>query len=188
MTSAIEQFGTVGYLRTTAAEICRGANVSTRNFYEYYADKEDLLIAVHDEIAGKANADALAGFVAAAEGDIESMARGALTGYLAAMLDDERHARIVYIEVVGVTPRVERRRREIIHGFVDLAESVIDAQIQAGRIAPRPRRDLRIAATAMIGGVHEVVTDWLASDREVSRAELLDALVEYFLILAAGAA
>src|ERR1700743_249076 len=54
MTAALELFGTEGYPATSIERLCARANVSTRNFYEDFASREALLIALHDQITQQA--------------------------------------------------------------------------------------------------------------------------------------
>src|ERR1700742_964926 len=54
MTAALELFGTEGYPATSIERLCARGNVSTPNFYEEFASREALLIALHDHITQRA--------------------------------------------------------------------------------------------------------------------------------------
>ena len=47
--SAVHLFGTRDYESITVADVCAGARVSKRYFYEHFADRADLVVAVHRE-------------------------------------------------------------------------------------------------------------------------------------------
>src|SRR5687767_13409420 len=50
LAAGLELFGTKGYAATTVEEVCRRAYVSSRNFYEEFENRLDLLVAVGEQI------------------------------------------------------------------------------------------------------------------------------------------
>ncbi len=112
MQAALELFGTQGYSATSIEQLCSAASISTRSFYEEMSSREQLLIALADDLIGRAVAAGLAEIDAAAELPLaERIARG-VRAYLQITCRTPGSARVCYIEVVGVSDAVERWRAE----------------------------------------------------------------------------
>lgn len=75
------------------------------------------------------------------------------------MLDDLRFARIAFVEVMGVSQRVEEKRLEYREALIALIETEGRAAVAAGEIAGR---DFRFAALALVGAANAIVYDWTA--------------------------
>lgn len=170
--AGLEMFGTVGYPMSPVSRICKVANLSTRQYYEEFASREALLLAVYDAI----NSDALAAVAAALDAlDDPSLAarwQVALTAYVRAMATDLRRTRVAYVEIVGVNPAIEAHRMERRRLWSSYIESTLRVPIEAGEI---PDRDYRLAAGAFIGAVNGMLQDWCATD---DRAPLDDVIAE----------
>src|SRR5688572_8537866 len=50
LAAALELFGTQGYARTSIEQLCQTAGVGTNSFYDLFSSKEDVLIALYDEL------------------------------------------------------------------------------------------------------------------------------------------
>lgn len=164
MTAALELFGTEGYPATSIERLCARANVSTRNFYEEFASREALLIALHDHI----NTQALEALVAAVGAIIDETTAvrldRAITAYIRVTSSDPRWTRIAYVEVVGVSAAVERHRLAWRAKLAQLIEA--EAAIAVGR-GEAVDRDYSLTATAFIGAVNELVYSWSIHGRAV---------------------
>ena len=174
--AAVELFGTVGFAGTTIEMLCRAAGLHPRYFYEQFDTREALLMAAYDR-----HVEAVRATVVAALDDAPADSRRRVEAGLRAFVDgtlaDERLARINYFEMVGVSPEVEARRREVLRSYADL----IAAQIEAIAPARRPKlADARLSAVAVVGAVDGLITDALATgppaDREAIIATLLELL------------
>lgn len=165
--AGIAGFGTDGYPATTIESLCGHASVSTRDFYSYFKTKEDLLLAVYDQIIEQSMrqvAQAVAQADEAAEGGQTSVIHAGIAAFAESMARDERWARINFIEVVGVSSRVELRRREAIHNFAQLVKSYTELLAERGLIDPAIVSP--VTWVAMVGAIHETLTDWvIQSDR-----------------------
>lgn len=179
--AALELFGTVGYAATSIDAICATAGVSTRNFYDYFANSEALLIAVYDQIMGEAF-DAIAEALPP-NGTIEEQVRAALGAFVSVMLDDDRKARVNFIEVIGVSPTVEARRRQIIRDFADVVATFARDHMRQGTI---PARETQTGALALIGAVQEVLRDWVTGTDRPPLDPIVEDLVTVFLSVARG--
>jgi AcrR family transcriptional regulator len=176
--AGLELFGTLGYARTSIRAISAAASLNSRYFYESFRSREDLLYSVYEQIVG--DIFSRASEAVARENTIEAQARAGLRAGWTAVTEDRRKARIVAIEVVGVSERLERLRRETRHA---LAQLTADRALSlAGGL--RLRLDPVITTRFLIGGVVELLADWINGDLDAS----VDEVVEHFTALFAAAA
>lgn len=172
--AAVDLFGGAGYAASSVKQVCDRAGLTQRYFYESFADREQLLRAVHDDTVA-ALRDAIADAVAAAGPDIGDRIRAGLTALVEALTGDAKRARVVLIEVVGVSPALEARRREVLHEFVGyIADLVPDA-------GAAPRRTLETGVMVLVGGVSEVLVDHVLGYRSTPTAELVDTFAALFM-------
>lgn len=153
LAAALDLIGTRGYAATTVAALCNAAGVSTRTFYEEFDGREDTLLAVHDQITA-AGFTALTDALAATTGEqLHARIHRSVHAYLGAVATDPRQARVAFVEIVGVSPRIEAHRLAWRHRIIDLLDTEATAAAQR---AGSPRRDFRLAAIALIGAVNEL--------------------------------
>jgi AcrR family transcriptional regulator len=178
MEAGLELFGTVGYARTSIRAVCAAASLNSRYFYESFRDREDLLYSVYQRIVG--DIFTKASEAVARENTIEAQARAGLRAGWTAVTEDRRKARVVALEVVGVSERLERLRRETRHALAQLTAD------QALRLAGdiRLRLDPVLVARFLMGGVVELLLDWINGDLDKSP----DEVVEHFTALFSAAA
>ncbi|WP_354700366.1 hypothetical protein DSM112329_00637 [Paraconexibacter sp. AEG42_29] len=155
--AALEAFGTTGYGQTSIEQLCAQARVSTRNFYELFAGREALLLALHDDLNARA-LTAVAEAVAAVDpDDLPGRAGAGVRAYFTVVTSDRRWARIAIVESVGVSQTTERHRREAIQRFADLLQLEFTRLAEAGLI---PARDFRLTAIALVGAINGLVNTW----------------------------
>ena len=181
--AGLQLFGTLGYSATSIESLCGTAGVSTRNFYDHFRGREDLLIAVYDAITEQAQRSILEA-VTKPELSLPEQARAGIEAFATFMLGDERRARVNFIEVIGASPTVEARRREVIHSFATIIETIAQELMRRGAIPARPART---GALALIGGVQEVLRDWVTGDERPPLEPIIDDLVRLFLAAATAA-
>jgi AcrR family transcriptional regulator len=177
--AGLELFGTHGYAGTSIREVSAIASLNSRYFYESFTSREDLLYCVYKRIVHDIAAQA-AEAVAAAN-TIEDKARAGLRVGWTTLTEDPRKARIVAFEVVGVSDRLERLRRDTRHTLADLTAH------GALSVAPngiKLRLDPVLTARALMGGVVEVLADWINGDVDAT----VDEVVEHFTRLFTAAA
>jgi AcrR family transcriptional regulator len=177
--AGVEVFGTQGYASSSVRSISTCASLNSRYFYESFATKEDLLIAVYEHVVTENWL--VVREATAKESTIEAQARAGLKAGWINLTQDRRKARIVALEVVGVSSRLEHMRREHRHAFADLL--VQNALSVAGE-GVRLVLDPVLVARALMGGVIEILVDWINGDIDVTA----DDIAEHFtrLFTAAG--
>jgi len=153
--------GTRGYGALAVDRICTAANVSTRNFYEMYDGKEAAFVDLYNELLQGAGARALDSLVATEGWPLQERIPAALTAFLESMFIDPRSARICFVEVVGLSARVEATRMRNREQLIDLIEAVGVSATANGEIAAR---DFRFAAIALISATTALVHDWMARE------------------------
>ncbi|GAC57749.1 putative TetR family transcriptional regulator [Gordonia hirsuta DSM 44140 = NBRC 16056] len=164
--AGLELFGTLGYPNVPVKRICDEAGLTQRYFYESFSDREALLDAVYRSCVealrtatATAAADYLAGVPDAVDGGavapehVPGLARAAFSGFLDTLTVDPRRARIILIEVVGVSPALEQLRLGAIHDWADLI-----LVFASGQVEPSPHH--RLAAIGLVGAFTQLLVDW----------------------------
>lgn len=177
--AGLELFGTRGYAGTSIRAVSAAASLNSRYFYESFTSREDLLFAIYQGIIGDI-ASRAAVAVAAAD-TVEDKARAGLRVGWTTLTEDPRKARIVAFEVVGVSDRLERLRRQNRHALADLT---VQGALSVAPENIKLRLDPVLTARALMGGVVEVLADWLNGDVDAS----VDEVVEHFTRLFTAAA
>lgn len=179
--AALDLFGTDGYAATSIEALCARANVATRSLYELFGGREPVLTAIYDEIIG----DVAAGVWAALDADTDDVAtlvRGGIAAYLGPLVRDERKGRITQLEVVGVSPELERHRRDVIRAFAAGMNERLELWTQRGTI---DIGDPGLVTLVMAGGASETLVDHLVTPQRQRRSldELTDELTRVWLLL-----
>lgn len=180
--AGLEVFGTSGYASSSVRALSAQAKLNSRYFYESFAAREDLLEAVYVHVLGE-----IAAAVVQATAETENVEEQARAGLLAAfriLTEDRRKARVVALEVVGVSERLERLRRQNRHAFADMLARNALSLAPAG---VRLRLDPTLSARSMIGATMELLVDWINDDLDASVEELVDHLTRLFAAVALAA-
>ncbi|WP_433300460.1 TetR/AcrR family transcriptional regulator [Actinoplanes sp. CA-030573] len=168
--SALHLFGTRHYDDVTVAEVCAGAKVSKRYFYEHFADRADLVRALHRQ----QNKWLLTGVAAAtpeSPTSLDEMLQPAVRRLLDMLRANPERAKVIYINA----PRMETRRRGVLRE---------DAQFLAHllrRVGTHPTNELRYERMllALVAGLSEVIIDWLSQGMVEDPGPLADHLTDY---------
>lgn len=178
--AGLELFGTAGYRATTVRQLCREAKVSDRYFYEQFDSTEDLLLAVYDECTARLEEAAVAAL--GDPGDaVQDLARRGLDAFLSVVESDPRLARVVWFEVLGVSPRVESAYLARMQSFGHLMVAVVDRREGAADV-PAVSRELM--ATTAVGAVTYTVMTWANAGFSPARDHVAATLARFL----AGAA
>jgi AcrR family transcriptional regulator len=179
--AGLELFGTVGYHGTSIERLCAQAGVTARHFYQEFPNREALLDALCQEITAEVAQMVLDALADAQEQTPRSRTRAAISAFVHGMLDDPRRARVVCIEMTGISPELERTRQEALHGFARITQAEIERSADAGWIA---RRDYHLAALVAVGGTRELVMEWVSGDRSLPLDALIQELTRIFVAIA----
>lgn len=182
--TGLQLFGTQGYTLTPTEQICRLAKVTTRHFYEQFADKEALLITIYDQqIQDTFNQVSVA--LIGSELPLAERFWQVLEVFLHAQLQDPRRARLTTIEFLGVSAATEARRQVVIRQFSQLIEMYLSVLQQQGLAPAQP---YHILAVAMVGAMHELQIAHLNQPEVFSRAQITQALKDTLSVYMGGLA
>lgn len=164
--AGLELFGTEGYPNVPVKQICDQAGLTQRYFYESFSDREALLHAVYrycfEDLQTATTAAAveyLDRFPDVADGGaidperVPGLARTAFGAFLRTLTVDPRRARVILIEVVGVSPALEQLRIGAIHQWADLILGF--AGTRDGDTARQ-----KLAAIGLVGAITQLLVDW----------------------------
>ncbi|MFJ8538866.1 TetR/AcrR family transcriptional regulator [Streptomyces sp. NPDC093591] len=177
--AALQLFGdSPGYRGTTVAALSEAAGLSTRQFYEEFRTLEDVLAALHLQVNAWAEEAVLAAVAGAENLPLAERATEIFRAYAANVTSDPRRIRITFVEIIGVSPRLEEQRLARRAGWVDLVCAEAASAVTRGEAVPR---DYRLAATAFIGSVNGLLHDWSAGWVDATLDEVVDELVRLLL-------
>jgi AcrR family transcriptional regulator len=180
--SGLELFGTRGYANTSIRAVCVAAGLNPRYFYESFSSREDLLFAVYQSIATEIVVRATE--ATAEVQTIEEQAQAGLRAGWTILTEDRRKARVIALEVVGVSDRLERVRRDTRHALADLtARNALS--VAGGGL--RFRLDPVLTTRSLIGGVVEVLVDWINGDVDATADEIVEHFTRMFAAVAYAA-
>jgi AcrR family transcriptional regulator len=157
MSAGLQLFGTEGYAASSIEKLCATAAVSTRNFYEEFASREALLMALHDQVIERAVIAVGEAFAGAEDESLAVRIERAVRAYITTTAKDPRWARLSYVEVIGVSDAVEKHRQDWQARWLELLVSEAERAVTRGEAPPR---DFHLAAVALIGAVNELVYHW----------------------------
>ena len=177
--AGLELFGTAGYPRTSVRAVSTAASLNSRYFYESFSSREDLLYAIYQRIV--TDIFTKAAEAAVGQTTIEGQARATLRAAWTTVTEDRRKARIVAVEVVGVSERLERLRHQTRQA---LAQLTADNAMSLAGSGVRLRLDPVLTARFLMGGVVEVLLEWINGDLNAT----VDEVVEHFTALFTAAA
>lgn len=180
--AALELFGTTGYAGTSLTALCAAAGVSPRHFYDLYPGREQLVADLYDELVAEMDVR-----IAAAQDAVPlSVADSVTAGLRAAVVyqtEDPRRARVLQLEVVGVSTWLEAHRHAVIASFGRRTDEQYRLLVADGQVVDRPFAQV---ATALVGATNELLIGWLLSEPRPPAQELLPAAEEVFVSVFAG--
>jgi AcrR family transcriptional regulator len=179
LAAGLELFGTEGYAGSSIRAVSAAASLNSRYFYESFSSREDLLFHVYQ----RAVEDVATAIIAATANasTVEEQARGGLLASWAVLTDDRRKARVIVLEVVGVSERLERVRRENRHALADiLMHNALSLAGEDVRLSMNPV----LTSRALIGASLEVLVDWIHGDLEASKDEIVEHLTRMYTAVA----
>ena len=146
MESALELFGTVGYLPTTVEKLCSHAKVSTRHFYEHFKDREAILIAVFSSVLQQSK-QAVLQAILNSQRPLEDNFMVGIRAFLAEHLSDIRRVKITTQEILGVSRQAEVARNAAITEFALLIEQYLAVLIANNKL---PERNYKVLAFGLV--------------------------------------
>ena len=171
--AGLELFGTQGFRGATVRGICAAAGLTDRYFYESFASLEALLVAVHRHLMEGLD-QRLRGVAAGSTAGISGaeVERHVTRGYEAwfDVAREPRFARIVLVEILGVSAAVDELYEGSMSAFAELTISLLEAA-QPGLKLSKARRML--LGRALVGAALQVAKMWMTSGYRAPRRDVV---------------
>jgi AcrR family transcriptional regulator len=174
LAAGLQLFGTEGYANSSIEKLCTHAGVSTRNFYEEFHSREDLLIALHSMANERSYRAVNAAFADAADAALAERFELAVRTFLNNMASDQRWARLAYVEMFGVSDKVEKHRLAWRKRWWDFMVAEADRAVLRGEAEPR---DFTLPALAVIASVNEMVYHYAVNRGRITLDEVIAEIV-----------
>jgi len=167
LTSALHLYGTRDFEEITVADVCAGAKVSKRYFYEHFVDRADLVWELHRQQNGwllRSIAEAAPRNAT----DLEGVIRPAALTLVTLLKANPERAQVIYINA----PRMETRRRGVLREDAAFISGLLR------RVTGEPANSLRHERLllALVAGLSEVIINWLTHGMTGDVEELADDL------------
>jgi AcrR family transcriptional regulator len=174
MEAGLALFGSEGYATSSIEKLCTHAGVSTRNFYEEFNSREDLLITLHVRVIERSFRAVITALADAAELGLTERLELAVRAFIHTTASDPRWARLAYVEVIGVSDVVEKHRITWRNKWSDFMVAEAERAVARGEA---DHRDFRMASVALIGAVNELVHHYSISRGRITLDEVIAEIV-----------
>jgi AcrR family transcriptional regulator len=151
--AAVHLFATRPYDEVTVADVCTHAKVGKRYFYQHFADRGDLLTAVHHELNEGLLAE-LTAITPPRPASVFELIRPTMHALVRLLRADLERARVIYINA----PRMELRRRGLLRDEAEMFARLLRPVIGT----PEDETQFFRTLLAALAGVSEVVIDWVS--------------------------
>jgi AcrR family transcriptional regulator len=146
----------------TVRAVCRRAGLTERYFYESFADREEFVRAVYDDVCTRAMSTLISA----------TTPREAVEQFVALMVDDPVRGRVLLL-APGVEPVLIRSGAEWMPSFIELLQRKLT------RISDPVQQNM--VATSLIGGLTALFTAYLDGRLAATRAQFIDYCVDMLL-------
>jgi len=149
--AAGEAFVSLGYATATVADILKLAGMSRRSFYEFFTSKEDVLLALLDEIVVEVRGEAME-----LTRGVDDPLEVAIQIMIAYVRVASRFPMVGYqVMAAGGEPR--KRRRQQLNAFMALIEGQLRNALERGLISRAPDD---ITLRLLIGGMDHLILSY----------------------------
>lgn len=178
--AALEIWGESGWAAVTMRGVCARAGLIDRYFYESFADRDALLVAVWEGIRNEMTAAMVSTFETSPDESPIVLLHRVVTVVVHDLTDDPRRAQILLGDHSG-SAVLESRRREMVVGVtavaVDLGAKFVRSDID--------RADFRNSTLMAVGGVFELINAWHNGDIDLDADGIIEHATKFGRILGA---
>jgi AcrR family transcriptional regulator len=168
--ACLELLGTDGWQATTVTAVCERARLTPRYFYESFKDRDELLAAIFDAIVLEVT-DEVRGALAPVPTNPHETVRATVAAWVEVATEDPRKGRIVFVEALGGSEALMRKRLLTMRRFAELISS--QARTYYG-VSPGDSRALDLAAIVVAGGLVQTMIEWLEGGLEHTAEEVVE--------------
>lgn len=181
LAAALDVFSTKGYAASSVEEICRRAYVSTRNFYEEFANREAVLNELGERLTKQIYQALTEVTVEPGPDLVRRRTRARIAGVVHTLVDDPRVARLAMVETVGLSPQNEARRRRAHRLYADWIKDYLAEELAGRGIDERRQSSL---ALAVVGATNELIGNWVLHPEDRTTVdELIDDIVDLTMVI-----
>jgi AcrR family transcriptional regulator len=164
--SAAELFARNSYWEISVEQICHQAYVSTKSFYELFANKEACFLQVRRAAVQSLGPHLSPPKHAAVATETDAVA-ALVDGLVHALIEDRRLLPILFAGPSRVSMLDERYRRVLRHRAANMIEGLwgrfgVLGDRPRPSPTPMPRPDPHAVAVALVGGISDLISDWAA--------------------------
>lgn len=173
MDAGLELFGTIGYRGTTVRSLCKQAALIDRYFYKNFNDIEDLLAAAYTESLDKIQTEVVTAIQLSSSKQQapKQQIHAGLEAFFSAF-ENAQVARVCWLEVLGVSPRIDSMYTDRIQKFADLLLELGKSILPQW---PLGDEETRITGISLVGAISQSAMQWLLDDYRAPRAVLIRA-------------
>ncbi|OBG79671.1 TetR family transcriptional regulator [Mycobacterium sp. E802] len=173
--AAFRLFGDGGEAALSVRSVCRECGLNTRYFYESFADTDDLLGAVYDEVSADLATDVEAAMVGAGD-SVRARTRAGIAAVLGFSSADPRRGRVLFTDA-RANPVLASRRA----ATQDLLREAVLSE--GGRLSPNSDPvAAQVGAAMYTGAMAELAQQWLTGNL----GDDLEVVVDHALRLVLG--
>ncbi|MGH8337144.1 MAG: TetR/AcrR family transcriptional regulator [Gammaproteobacteria bacterium] len=174
--SAIEVYGELGYRHSGIKQVCEGAGLTQRYFYEAFAHSDELLIACY-ELVNSALMREIARAVEAAGPGQRDRGKAMLLAYFKALKREPRRANLFLVDIRGISHEVD--------AAIDKALRTIGRQVVEALVVPGHEPDELLQA-GILGGVIHIALRWIANGYKPSVEQVAETAFKLSSVLLEG--
>jgi len=163
LTAGLDLLGTEGSSAVSVRAVCRHAKLTERYFYENFADREELVLAVYEHVAAEAR-QALVDAVPDVRAEPATRAKAAVTAFVELMVDDPRKGRVLLLAPV-TDPALSARGVALLPSFAALVREQLPDRLDEA--------DRELTAVGLVGALANLFTAYLGGGLKVSRDRLI---------------
>lgn len=175
--AGLERFGEHGFAGTSIRAVLRQAELRDRYFGESFADLDELLAAVYDQLIDEEVVECRAAIAASAGGS--DGARAMIETLTHSLERNPGHARIKLREVFSGGPVVSKQRQE---GLKRLAQLVAELLPDVDTVTERSRI---LLSRGIVAAADAYLLAWLDGDSGITREEVVELVTQLFDSIAA---
>lgn len=159
----LELLGSSGSASVTVRAVCRTAKLTERYFYESFADREQLVLAVYERVAEQARQALVDAVAETPPASSRQRAEAAVSAFVELIVDDPRKGRVLLLAPL-TDPTLSRRGVELIPEFASLIQEQLPDKVDAA--------EREMTAIALVGALTNLFVAYLGGNLDVSRERL----------------
>ncbi|MEM7256084.1 MAG: TetR/AcrR family transcriptional regulator [Pseudomonadota bacterium] len=169
--AGIQVFGSAGYHGATVRKLCAEAGLTARYFYESFDSTEALLLAVFEQCMQRITDHVSVAVEAATSGESSDHLIDTVLDAFFIEMQDKRIARLLMLEVLGVSDMVNDKTNQQLNALGDLIINLVSAMHPSWHQMEEQRGTL--LGVAVLGAMRQATIHWMVNDYELDRAAVV---------------